>query len=829
METVAFYSYKGGVGRSLLVANTARFLAMSGKRVVALDLDFEAPGLHEKLGDRALLQRAMRGELFGAVELLRRIVDDDEREDSAASLELADVVSDVPVRAAKDGRLMLIPAGSAPSKAYWSRLSRLQSALKLATEGEGLAEAVLELKARIARDLMPHYLLIDARTGITELGGLATSLLADHVVCLTTNSPESVRGIEVVAEALRESPRLKGQSKLKLSFVLSRVEENSGETVKEIRDRLGKELAVLPHDSGVATAEHLYGTVAPKDSQKTDRESVRNRLFPATLEWIAKTFPNHSAGAQAARLRMEKVEETWSFMTRSTEYGRGWSGSRTHWPFERLNRSVRFQVNKSSSEWREADIVAYDSPVDLRTSKAVMVIEFVDTEDSDDVARWWLKNSDAKVVVLLRKQSERKMYSSAHKYSHHLNASARWDIPMPEDFEGLLDPCDISADALVDAVQRGHDYFLGRLVREWSRASLRGLHGGAPWRPSVAKKILDGLASVTQPDIARRILWATSLHSPSRIERFFNESGDDAEQVRAELFSPLLWRLPPKASVEALREGGQGKMMPHHGMGDESPLTRLSVVTVGLCYDPDRYFRQAISRPEMATNVRAALDDDEVSDIGTVSRSLEFTELSFAFDDGDSPFFEKLEKNDRDSETAKLPSLRGHIIQRMTQRKLTTHGLLSFYDVQKGCVTLYERAIKYCSERLSLQERHVGSVVLLHTTILALAHVGRDLDGRLWGDFSLPCSESSLLGTNSPLTTLVQVFTHRYLLSLDDAALLNAFERLSEHQPPSYRGWKALRKMPLEDARNWFMCIRRGIGAQSPWAVKLEDDAPENL
>ena len=50
METIAFYSYKGGVGRSLLVANAARFLGMLGKRVVALDLDIEAPGLHYKLG-----------------------------------------------------------------------------------------------------------------------------------------------------------------------------------------------------------------------------------------------------------------------------------------------------------------------------------------------------------------------------------------------------------------------------------------------------------------------------------------------------------------------------------------------------------------------------------------------------------------------------------------------------------------------------------------------------------------------------------------------------------------------------------------------------------
>ena len=48
MRTITFYSYKGGVGRSLLVANAARYLSTLGKKVFALDLDLEAPGLHYK-------------------------------------------------------------------------------------------------------------------------------------------------------------------------------------------------------------------------------------------------------------------------------------------------------------------------------------------------------------------------------------------------------------------------------------------------------------------------------------------------------------------------------------------------------------------------------------------------------------------------------------------------------------------------------------------------------------------------------------------------------------------------------------------------------------
>jgi Mrp family chromosome partitioning ATPase len=69
MQTIAFYSYKGGVGRSLLVANAARFLGMLGKRVVALDLDVEAPGLHYKLG-QATDAGGTPGNAAGAVPYL---------------------------------------------------------------------------------------------------------------------------------------------------------------------------------------------------------------------------------------------------------------------------------------------------------------------------------------------------------------------------------------------------------------------------------------------------------------------------------------------------------------------------------------------------------------------------------------------------------------------------------------------------------------------------------------------------------------------------------------------------------------------------------------
>src|SRR5712691_1582485 len=43
---ITFYSYKGGTGRTMTLANVAWILASNGKRVLAIDWDLEAPGLH---------------------------------------------------------------------------------------------------------------------------------------------------------------------------------------------------------------------------------------------------------------------------------------------------------------------------------------------------------------------------------------------------------------------------------------------------------------------------------------------------------------------------------------------------------------------------------------------------------------------------------------------------------------------------------------------------------------------------------------------------------------------------------------------------------------
>ena len=46
---VTFYSYRGGVGRSMAMANVGEILADMGYRVIVCDWDLEAPGLERYL------------------------------------------------------------------------------------------------------------------------------------------------------------------------------------------------------------------------------------------------------------------------------------------------------------------------------------------------------------------------------------------------------------------------------------------------------------------------------------------------------------------------------------------------------------------------------------------------------------------------------------------------------------------------------------------------------------------------------------------------------------------------------------------------------------
>lgn len=789
MRTVAFYSYKGGVGRTLLLANVARFVALSGKKVVALDFDFEAPGLHYKLGSLEVLARAREGSLRGAVDALVAVLSD------SGGRSIADLAIAIDLPSDCRGSLHIIPAGSAPSGQYWTALARLAGVSQTENIRGGLADAVLDLQARIADELTPDFLLVDARTGITELGGLATTVLADHVVCLTTISQESIEGTCLVADAVRKVPRLPGQAEIKLDFLLTRIDvmTDAGALLAPAEVEVefdaaaaaggtdgranGSKLtfsAVLVHDRAIANQEMVLGRERAHDRHTT--------LFEASLAWIERAFPSLAAEAEQARKRMAEVERARRELTDdfypSLDPEQLKDGRR--WPTNRLRLGVRFQAKGTDAvPERFADIVAYDRPAHELGAKAILVAEYVVAEDLHGVAQWWIETCDIAVVCLLGEQAgERRLFARSFDYDG-VRISERRDLPMPYEFTALHDPTDVSVETLLDAVRRGYHDYVPRLMQEWILATSHP-HGGGPWAEGRGQQILDGLASISDPKIATQVLRAVSPDSHNR--RMWLGSDDDSIDalVWRELFTPLWWRLPAEASI-AVALDHHRELRPARHMA----LRMLAEDLLGLRYAPDEEFR----RPE-AHGLRA----------GPLEIVLEQRS-------GDPPIAWQTESFD-DKEAPKDRIIR--LAQRLVQSEsVVTNGFLGDYEPDEARVVLYDAAIEATALNLSVPRRSLATITMLHETVLALAHVGRDLDERRWHRFNLQSAASPGFEPSSLHATIAQYFSYRFLLHMGDQSLLDTFEELAKHQPPAYQEWRKISDRPLEEMRAWLMSIRR--------------------
>jgi tetratricopeptide (TPR) repeat protein len=210
VRVVSFYSYKGGTGRTLLLANVAVLGARLGLRIVAVDLDIEAPGLSYKL-----LGSAPEGDgLTGWLRDLSRPA-----ADHGVAWRLIPVDIDAPF--ADGGWLRLLPAGAPPSIGYLQLLRELHEDHAL-DEGPAV-DALITLRDTIEKELQPDLLLIDARTGVTPTNSVINRVLSDDIVALTLATPEQLEGTRAVLRSLAPLTRPDSAEPLGLHVVLARV------------------------------------------------------------------------------------------------------------------------------------------------------------------------------------------------------------------------------------------------------------------------------------------------------------------------------------------------------------------------------------------------------------------------------------------------------------------------------------------------------------------------------------------------------------------------------------------------------------------------------
>lgn len=196
-----FASIKGGVGRSTTLAVVAAHLASRGQRVLAVDLDMEAPGLGTLLLTPETLPE------FGIIDALV--------ENGLSGLDegfYADLVGPS-VLASKGGRIDVIPAlGQRSLKNPADVLAKIARAYAEDVRPDGTVATILDqVRAvidHLAEPTRYDAVLVDARAGLHETTASAVLGLGAEILFFGLDEPQTFQGYAVMlAQLTRFAPR----------------------------------------------------------------------------------------------------------------------------------------------------------------------------------------------------------------------------------------------------------------------------------------------------------------------------------------------------------------------------------------------------------------------------------------------------------------------------------------------------------------------------------------------------------------------------------------------------------------------------------------------
>ncbi|NIM13750.1 MAG: SUMF1/EgtB/PvdO family nonheme iron enzyme [Candidatus Aminicenantes bacterium] len=213
-QIITFYSYKGGTGRTMALANLACILSKKytgNKKILMVDWDLDAPGLHQYFRSSVLGNKKYESEIIiqekpGLIEFFMEL-EKATRQSELQSKQGADklfkqinlkryiIETGIP-------SLHLLKAGCFDVK-YSYRVNKFN--------WEALYNRVPWLFLEFANYLASqyHYVLIDSRTGVTDISGICTMLMPEKLVSVFTPNYQSLEGI---IEIIRRSTDYRKQA-----------------------------------------------------------------------------------------------------------------------------------------------------------------------------------------------------------------------------------------------------------------------------------------------------------------------------------------------------------------------------------------------------------------------------------------------------------------------------------------------------------------------------------------------------------------------------------------------------------------------------------------
>jgi cellulose biosynthesis protein BcsQ/tetratricopeptide (TPR) repeat protein len=255
-QIITFYSYKGGTGRTMALANTAWIMASNGHRVLVVDWDLESPGLHRYL--HPMLVDKQLHHSPGVIDMLRDFAAATMDRTADADPNWLDQFTDVQRYAVGvdwsfpgTGLIDFLPAGR-QGASYSTMVSNFDWPTFYNQLGGGTF--LQELRKNMRREY--DYVLIDSRTGLSDSAGICTVLLPDAVVVCFTLSTQSIEGAAAVAKSIHAR-----RSEVRIWPVPMRVEDGEQIKLEAGRDEARANFAPFLPGLGPAERDLYWGNV----------------------------------------------------------------------------------------------------------------------------------------------------------------------------------------------------------------------------------------------------------------------------------------------------------------------------------------------------------------------------------------------------------------------------------------------------------------------------------------------------------------------------------------------------------------------------------------
>lgn len=304
---VTFYSYKGGVGRSQAVANVAVELANRGQRVILWDMDLESPGLHSYFYPSAMAERQYADEDFHDKPGILDVVADFLQSPEVPSAPLHFLLDCWhPQLTSRPGSIRLLPAGK-QSPDYPNKLASIPW-WDLYENGRGY-ELFEYIRQELCENADADWVLIDSRTGMTDVGFICTRQLPNLVVVMFALHGQGIHGANRMAGLIEDWIRSEGLHGRIRGVLLqpSRVEMTIGAEIRgKFFDEAWRTFARLPQSHVRRFAMDQW---IPYDPEAAFGECiVVGRANPGEQTFLGKSYANLTDQIREYRLDRLLVE-----------------------------------------------------------------------------------------------------------------------------------------------------------------------------------------------------------------------------------------------------------------------------------------------------------------------------------------------------------------------------------------------------------------------------------------------------------------------------------------------------------------------------------------